>query len=203
MREATEFTEEGGTLLSTFVWNLFGLALVVPLVRSFDARAFLFAVLALTVVRMVPVAISMIGTGLRRDTVLLMGWLGPRGLASVVFLLISVEALGESHKEVDKAGGDGRVDHHVECVLARHDGGSVGSVVRGRLETAPPDAPELLPGPELPHATLLESIVHSECTLSITWSITPARVIDPRCRRIDGQIWLSVEVMLVRPSMVG
>jgi NhaP-type Na+/H+ or K+/H+ antiporter len=44
-----------------------------------------FAVIALTVVRMVPVAISLIGTGLQRPTVFYIGWFGPRGLASLVF----------------------------------------------------------------------------------------------------------------------
>jgi len=73
LREATEFTEECGAVLAVFVWTVFGTSFVVPLIRSFDARAFLYAVLSLTVVRMLPVAISMIGTGLRRDTMLLMG----------------------------------------------------------------------------------------------------------------------------------
>ena len=150
MREATEFTEEGGTLLSTFVWTQFGIILVVPLVRSFDARAFLFAVLALTVVRMVPVAISMIGTGLRRDTVLLMGWLGPRGLASVVFLLISVEALRESHEEVDKLAAMAGWTIALSVFLHAISAAPLAKWYAGRLETASPDAPELLPGPELP-----------------------------------------------------
>ena len=55
--------------------------------------AIAYAVLSLTVIRMVPVAISLLGLGLRRDTVALMGWFGPRGLASVVFTLVAVEAL--------------------------------------------------------------------------------------------------------------
>ena len=71
---------------------------------GFDARAFVFAILALTVARMGPVAISMIGSGLRPDTVLVMGWLGPRGLASVVFTLIAVEALHESAQVDDRDG---------------------------------------------------------------------------------------------------
>jgi sodium/hydrogen antiporter len=54
-----------------------------------------FAILALTVMRMVPVAIAMIGTGFRRDTVAIMGWFGPRGLASVVFLVTAIVALEE------------------------------------------------------------------------------------------------------------
>ena len=56
---------------------------------------FAYAVLSLTVVRMAPVALAMIGTHLRRDTVALMGWFGPRGLASVVLGLIYLEQLEE------------------------------------------------------------------------------------------------------------
>ena len=44
----------------------------------------LYALLSLTVVRMLPVALALIGTGLSRSTVLFMGWFGPRGLASVI-----------------------------------------------------------------------------------------------------------------------
>ena len=47
--------------------------------------------LSLTVVRMLPVALAMLGTGMRRVTVGFLGWFGPRGLASIVFVLILVE----------------------------------------------------------------------------------------------------------------
>jgi NhaP-type Na+/H+ or K+/H+ antiporter len=53
----------------------------------------LYAILSLSLVRMVPVAAALAGIGLRRDTVAFMGWFGPRGLASVVFTLIAVEEL--------------------------------------------------------------------------------------------------------------
>ena len=50
-----------------------------------------YAVLSLTLVRMVPVAVAMIGTGARMPTVGFLGWFGPRGLASIVFAVIVVE----------------------------------------------------------------------------------------------------------------
>ncbi len=56
-------------------------------------QTLLFAVLSLTVLRMVPVALSLAGAGLRVPTVLFVGWFGPRGLASVVFALIAFESL--------------------------------------------------------------------------------------------------------------
>ena len=50
-----------------------------------------YAALSLTLVRMVPVAIAMLGTGAQLPTVAFMGWFGPRGLASIVFALIALE----------------------------------------------------------------------------------------------------------------
>ena len=52
-----------------------------PILRAADARAVVFAIVALTLVRMIPVALSLVGSGLRPDTVLVIGWLGPRGPA--------------------------------------------------------------------------------------------------------------------------
>ena len=56
----------------------------------------LYAALSLTAVRMVPVAVALIGAGLSRATVALVAWFGPRGLASVVFALLAVEELGSA-----------------------------------------------------------------------------------------------------------
>jgi NhaP-type Na+/H+ or K+/H+ antiporter len=51
----------------------------------------IYAVLSLTVVRMLPVAVAMLGTGARRQTMLFVGWFGPRGLASIVFAVIVID----------------------------------------------------------------------------------------------------------------
>ena len=101
LHEAIEFTEITGTFLSLFVWTIFGSAIVLPLLKDFNSLALLYAILSLTAVRMIAVAISLVGTRLRRDTVLMMGWLGPRGLASVVFLIMAYEAAHEAHVETD------------------------------------------------------------------------------------------------------
>ncbi len=150
MREATEFTESGGTMLSIFVWTIFGTGLVVPLLREFDARAFAFAVLALTIVRMVPVAISLRGTGMRRDTVLMMGWLGPRGLASVVFMLIAVEALHEAEQEAQTLVAMAGWAIFLSVLLHALTAVPLSSWYARRLETAAPDAPELAESAETP-----------------------------------------------------
>jgi NhaP-type Na+/H+ or K+/H+ antiporter len=101
LHDAIEYTEITGTYLSLFVWTIFGMVIAIPLVQNFSPLAFLYAILSLTVVRMIPVVIAMVGTGLRKDTTLMMGWLGPRGLASVVFLIMTVEAAHEAHVEID------------------------------------------------------------------------------------------------------
>jgi NhaP-type Na+/H+ or K+/H+ antiporter len=90
---ALELTEALADPLGYAVWLVFGFV-AVPLVWSaVGARELLFALLALTLLRMGPVALSLIGTGLRPRTWLFIGWFGPRGLASVVFALIAVESL--------------------------------------------------------------------------------------------------------------
>ena len=79
------------------VWSgtiSFGLIAIPIMVERLTALTALYAVLSLTLVRMVPVALSLVGTRLGRDTVLFVGWFGPRGLASLVFALLGLEALG-------------------------------------------------------------------------------------------------------------
>lgn len=90
------FTEDAGELLSLLVWFSFGAVMLVPGLREANAKDVIFAVLALTVVRMLSVWVALLGSGLDRATVALMGWFGPRGLASVVFALIAVDELDAS-----------------------------------------------------------------------------------------------------------
>jgi NhaP-type Na+/H+ or K+/H+ antiporter len=93
LEDVVAFAERVGGLLALMVWLMFGAALVVPGFEAAGWREYVFAVLALTVVRMVPVAASLAGSGLDRSTVALVGWFGPRGLASVVFGLIAYDTL--------------------------------------------------------------------------------------------------------------
>jgi NhaP-type Na+/H+ or K+/H+ antiporter len=88
------YVEESGAALSLVVWLLFGAVIVPVTVDHLDWRAAAYAVLSLAVVRMVAVAIALIGSGFGRATVAFVGWFGPRGLASVVFALLAVEELG-------------------------------------------------------------------------------------------------------------
>jgi sodium/hydrogen antiporter len=62
-----------------------------PLLDEVTWQIVLYAVLSLTVVRMLPVALAMLGTGARRPTLAFLGWFGPRGLASIVFAVILLD----------------------------------------------------------------------------------------------------------------
>ncbi|CAM5659665.1 sodium:proton antiporter [Streptomyces purpurascens] len=78
-------------LLASLSFLVFGAVLLGPTLDDLDWRIVVYAVLSLTVVRMLPVALSLAGTGLALPTVAYIGWFGPRGLASVVFGLLLVE----------------------------------------------------------------------------------------------------------------
>jgi NhaP-type Na+/H+ or K+/H+ antiporter len=80
-------------LLSFAVWFLFGAVLLPLALHSVGWQIILFSVLALTVLRMIPVALASFGIGEPADAVTLVGWLGPRGLASIVFALLVIEQL--------------------------------------------------------------------------------------------------------------
>jgi sodium/hydrogen antiporter len=95
------FVEETGALVSLLVWLAFGAIAVAPAVEVLNWQIVLYAVLSLTVIRMVPVMVALIGSGLDRATIALVAWFGPRGLASVVFCLLALEELG--HPAVDHA----------------------------------------------------------------------------------------------------
>ena len=89
-QHSVEFTEGWGQFLNLSVFFLFGMFIARDW-RDFTASHLAYAVLSLTVVRMVPVAIALLGTGLHRATVWFMGWFGPRGLASIVLALVYLE----------------------------------------------------------------------------------------------------------------
>lgn len=89
-RHSVEFAEGWGQLFNWFVFFLLG-AIAMGMLAEFTPAILLYAVLSLTVVRMLPVALALMGTGLSRATVLFMGWFGPRGLASIVLGLVYLE----------------------------------------------------------------------------------------------------------------
>ena len=93
------FIDQAGDLVALLVWLAFGAIAGPIMVGHLGLTTVVYAVLSLTVVRMVPVALASIGAGLGRDTVLFVGWFGPRGLASLVFALLALEELGPAADE--------------------------------------------------------------------------------------------------------
>jgi NhaP-type Na+/H+ or K+/H+ antiporter len=85
----TEFMEQDGQLLSFAVFYVFGI-LAAGLLDDVTWAVAGYAVLSLTVVRMVPVALALIGSGLRPPTISFMGWFGPRGIASIALLFVVI-----------------------------------------------------------------------------------------------------------------
>ena len=92
-KEVTALPELIGQVLALAVWFVFGAQLVLDGLEIVDWRIALYAVLSLTVVRMAPVALCMVGAGFGTRSTIFIGWFGPRGLASVVFGLLIVEEL--------------------------------------------------------------------------------------------------------------
>jgi sodium/hydrogen antiporter len=80
--------------VSLLVWLAFGAVAVVPAVENLNWQIALYAVLSLTLIRMLPVAVALAGSGQGWRTTAFVGWFGPRGLASVVFALLALEELG-------------------------------------------------------------------------------------------------------------
>jgi len=87
----TRLMEEVGGLLGAVTFFVFGAVVVGRSITDLDLSTVVYAVLSLTVVRMVPVALSLIGSGAAAQTMAFAGWFGPRGLATIVFMLTVVE----------------------------------------------------------------------------------------------------------------
>jgi len=92
-KEAFLLAAEGtGDILALITWMIFGGAVVGNHIGNFSWQVVLYAVLSLTIVRMLPVFLSLAGMGMPSSEKLFMGWFGPRGLASIVFGVIVLNA---------------------------------------------------------------------------------------------------------------
>jgi sodium/hydrogen antiporter len=98
--EVTLFLEENGSLFGAATFVLFGAVMLVPVLDGLTADVVLYAVLSLTIVRMVPVALALLGSDARPPTVAFLGWFGPRGLASIVFAVILADEADLVHESV-------------------------------------------------------------------------------------------------------
>jgi NhaP-type Na+/H+ or K+/H+ antiporter len=98
-----DFSETVSGALILFIFLLMGLMLVPMSYAYWDIEAAIYAILSLTVIRMLPVAISLIGSGLKMPTISFIGWFGPRGIASVLYILLVVNKIGKEGNEKEIA----------------------------------------------------------------------------------------------------
>jgi NhaP-type Na+/H+ or K+/H+ antiporter len=87
-----EFAEDEGQLLALISFLVFGAAMLPAGLKAYDWTTGLYIILSLTAIRMVPVALALLGTELRPQSVAFLGWFGPRGLATILFALLLAEA---------------------------------------------------------------------------------------------------------------
>lgn len=143
-----DFGEIGGELLGFAVFFSFGV--LVPALGPYDLSVVLFAILALTAIRMVPVAVSLVGTRLALPTIAFMGWFGPRGLASVVLALVAIGDGAEGPPPLSPIMISAVALTVTLSVLAH--GLSAGPAVRAyerSVAALPADAPEHADAPDL------------------------------------------------------
>ena len=159
--DGSRLNEEIGAVLGGVTLLIFGAVLLGPTLKHVSWQIALYAVMSLTIVRMLPVAVALIGSGLRVPTVAFIGWFGPRGLASVVLALVILE--------------DDRQLPHIETlvlttlttvILSIIVHGLSAAPLSGRYgawaATLPPGSPELGPAPEVrtrrsaPHGRISE-----------------------------------------------
>ncbi len=98
--DLNELSEQVGNVLNGVTFLFFGAILLGPALGELTWELALYAVLSLTAVRMLPVAIAMLGSRARPPTLAFLGWFGPRGLASIVFAVIVIEESNLPHEHL-------------------------------------------------------------------------------------------------------
>ncbi len=150
LAESADYTETTGTLLSLFVWTIFGATFVVPAaLLAFDWRVIAYALLSLTLIRMLSVALAVWGLRFRRDTVGVMGWFGPRGLASVIFGLLAFDELTAASKEAGLLASIVTWTILLSVLAHGLSAQPLAAWYARRLKSAPRAAPELVDVPEI------------------------------------------------------
>ncbi|ATR83333.1 sodium:proton antiporter [Pseudomonas sp. FFUP_PS_473] len=84
-------SEEFASLLSVLTWGVFGAVVIPKAWSSLTWDIWLYALLSLTLVRMLPVLLCLLGTRFDLETRLFMAWFGPRGLATIVFAVMIID----------------------------------------------------------------------------------------------------------------
>ncbi len=94
-----EFAEAEGQLLTLLTFLLFGAVMVPAALEHINGTIIIYALLSLTLVRLLPVALSLIGLSLKGQTLLFLGWFGPRGIASIIYGILVLETAGLAIRE--------------------------------------------------------------------------------------------------------
>ncbi len=141
---AVRFTESQGSLLAIGVWAAFGLALAGNVLTHLgDPAVVVYAVMSLTVIRMVPVGLALMRERFQPLTILFMGWFGPRGLASIVFLVIAMEGLDHAGVATGPLPAAISLTVLLSVVLHGLTARPFAARYGSRIGSLPPDVPEL------------------------------------------------------------
>ncbi len=143
-----EFAEDEGQLLALIAFLVFGATMLPAALATLDWQVALHIGLSLTAVRMVPVAIALLGSGLRIPSIAFLGWFGPRGLATILFaLLVSESEMIPNHE---------RLFHILTLAVAAStlahglSAAPLASAYGRWVERLPADDPEHQAAPDLP-----------------------------------------------------
>jgi len=101
-KNVEEFAESEGELLIMISFLVFGLVFVPFMIPYLTLNIWIFAILSLTVLRMLPIILSFGYFNLDLSTRLFIGWFGPRGIASILYILVAIHKLGniKGHEEI-------------------------------------------------------------------------------------------------------
>jgi len=95
-----DFAEAEGQLLSLLIFLIFGAVMLPKAIEHFSVTMLLYAILSLSLIRLIAIAISLIRVKLRWRSILFLGWFGPRGIASILFGLLVLEKSHVPHSQL-------------------------------------------------------------------------------------------------------
>lgn len=147
-----EFAEAEGQMLTLITFVIFGSVMVQPMLSDFQPLYLVYAILSLTAIRMIPVALALIRLRLTRRTKLFIGWFGPRGIASVIYALLLFEYSGIANNVVifDVAVVTVLLSIFVHGITAVPGAKWYAKRIEERLDTSEDDLLETTPVPEMP-----------------------------------------------------
>ena len=121
-------------------------------IRPGNPVAIAYAVLSLTIIRIIPVAIALTGMRFERRTILFIGWFGPRGLASIVFLMIGLEGLQQAGVDAGPFGAAVAWTVLLSVIAHGLSAGPLAARYGRRMADLPTGAPELVDAVEPPQS---------------------------------------------------